>query len=233
MCPLLSMAVQEIGYLSEPQPVLRNSNLTISPGELLLLVGSNGCGKSTLLRALAGDPHTRFKGRILFKGSEISPRASAWRRVGVVWVPQEQACFEELTVRDNLELAAHAMGSRTIGRALLIFPELERLLSRRAMYLSGGQRRMLEVSVSGLHSSPSLLLLDEPTAGLSTENSARFVAFIENALSCGTAVVVATHKNEFRQLKHGLVSFMQEAVFVCEGTETGKGGRDGAEHLCE
>jgi ABC-type branched-subunit amino acid transport system ATPase component len=125
----------------------------------------------------------------------------------VLWIPQQEGAFEDLSVRENLALAAKWAGARTIDAALDLFPDLSRLLARKAKHLSGGERRMVELAVVTFLDLPAMLLADEPTAPLSSQNSIRFMTFVENLLDRGTAVIIATHNDEFASRKHQLLSF--------------------------
>ena len=100
---------------------------------------------------------------------------------------------------------AAGLAADSVARAYDLFPDLVTLACRKAMHLSGGERRMLELAVVALPDAPTLLLLDEPTAALSSENTERFVAFVRRSLEGGTAVVIATHKHDFREVKHRMV----------------------------
>lgn len=152
--------------------VVRQVSLSVDPGRVECVVGPNGAGKSTLLRAITGDAEF-LGGHIWLQGSEIS-RTPGNRLVsrGLAWVPQLDDVFNTLTVRENLELGGFLLSRKRVAtrvdELLDLFPLLARLTSRVAGRLSGGERKLLAIA-RALMPSPTALLLDEPTAGLSPE----------------------------------------------------------------
>ncbi|NEU12761.1 urea ABC transporter ATP-binding subunit UrtE [Methylobacterium sp. BTF04] len=148
--------------------VLRGVTLSIAPGTCLAVVGRNGAGKTTLLRCLAGlIPASR--GRIAFDAAEIAAWPSDRRaRAGLATVPQGREIFSDLTVAENLRVAARAHGlerSDAIDEAVALFPALRELWHRPGGNLSGGQQQQLAIA-RALATRPRLLLLDEPTEGI-------------------------------------------------------------------
>lgn len=217
MTALLSVRLRGVGYRPDCVPVLQDCGIEVGAGELALMVGPNGCGKSTLLRALAGDPQTYLAGAVEFAGRRVTRQAREWRSLGVFWVPQEGGAFGELTAEENLATAARWAGVDGIQPAVALFPDLARLVDRKVGYLSGGERRMVEVAAAALLPRPALLLFDEPTAALSAENAARFVTFVEARLRDGTSVLVATHKDELRALEHRVITMPPPATAEAAG----------------
>ncbi|HSW25406.1 MAG TPA: ATP-binding cassette domain-containing protein, partial [Burkholderiaceae bacterium] len=160
----------EAGY--EPGlPIVRGASLTLHAGEILAVLGPNGAGKSTLVKAAAGLV-TKFAGRVALHGRDITA-VPAHRMVfeGLAFVPQTDNVFANLTVAENLELAAALLGADKRERlppVYAMFPDLERQRRLSAGRLSGGQRQMLAVA-RALIARPRVLVLDEPSAGLSTK----------------------------------------------------------------
>jgi len=154
--------------------VLHAISLAIREGELVTIVGANGAGKTTFLKTLAG-VLAPTGGRIILDGTEIGGRPSYWvARQGVVLVPEGRGIFGDQTVRDNLLLGAlvrqerrhPAAVTRDLARTSELFPALRDRLNDLAGGLSGGQQQMLALA-RGLMARPRVLLLDEPSLGLS------------------------------------------------------------------
>ncbi len=152
--------------------IVRGIDLTMREGQLTAIIGPNGAGKSTLLKGIAGLAPV-VGGSIRFEGRSIEGLDSASiRRHGIAFVAQEDSVFPDMTVVENLQLGGWV---RRTDRAWLkervtycaeLFPALRPHLDRRAGLLSGGLRKLVEVA-RGLVADPKLLVLDEPTAGLS------------------------------------------------------------------
>jgi len=146
--------------------VLFDMRITAARHGAVAVLGRNGAGKSTLLKTVAGELPP-MAGSILFDGSETGREASERRaRRGIGFVPQEDAIFGKLTVRENLLLGAtHRRDHGGIEEVLDFFPKLAQRLEQTAATLSGGERKMLAIS-RALLGHPKLLLLDEPTEGV-------------------------------------------------------------------
>jgi branched-chain amino acid transport system ATP-binding protein len=149
--------------------VLHGVDLRIAPGETVGLLGRNGMGKSTLIRAVLGHVRER-QGRIAIAGEDLSrarPHEVARRRVA--YVPEGRGVFPNLTVRENLVMAARPAraggGEWTLERVLEVFPRLHGRLAQRGAQLSGGEQQMLSIG-RALMTQPRLILLDEATEGL-------------------------------------------------------------------
>ena len=173
--------------------VLHKATLRIQPGEIVTLLGPNGAGKSTLLKALSGLlPWTA--GDASFDGASLrgrDPRECA--RAGLVHVVEGHRVFTQLSVADNLSLAAYdvpkAERVQRIDEALGLFPEIAAKRAERGGALSGGQQQMLVVA-QGLVRRPRLLMLDEPSAGLSPVLVDRVFGVLTRLRAGGTAVLL-------------------------------------------
>ena len=169
MSPCLHVTDLVAGYESG-NPIVRGARVAVKPGQIVTLIGPNGAGKSTCVRAIAGLVPVE-SGRIELAGVDITTvPAHARVAAGLGFVPQSDNIFADLSIAENLDLGI-PRGAKRDGReradALLAsVPELCERRSRRAGGLSGGQRQVLAVA-RALMAAPTVLLLDEPTAGLS------------------------------------------------------------------
>jgi len=146
-------------------------SIHVEEGAIIALVGANGAGKSTLLKAISGLIHAR-KGEILLSGkslSNLNPREIVDR--GVIHVPEGRRLFSTLTVLENLKLGAYvprarSMFAESLERVFSLFPALNTRIDQKAGSLSGGEQQMLAIG-RGIMAQPKLLMLDEPSLGLS------------------------------------------------------------------
>jgi len=163
---MLTVGGLDVAY-GESQ-VLFDTSLSVTEGQVVAMLGRNGVGKTTLLKAIIGLLPAR-RGHITFDGTELGklgPHRRAW--MGIGYVPQGRGIFPQLTVWENLQVAAEAPGGggRTaIEEVIGIFPALSAAARKRGGVLSGGQQQQLAIARSMIRK-PRLLLLDEPTEGI-------------------------------------------------------------------
>ena len=197
---MLSVENVVAGYGAHDE-VLKGVGITVAEKEMVVLIGPNGAGKSTLLKLVAGFLKPR-EGAIVFEGNPISglrPREIA--RQGIAFVPQEANVFPSLSVEANLEMGGYldrrAIKERITG-AYARFPVLAERRKQDARTLSGGHRQMLAVAMA-LMAAPRLILLDEPSAGLSPAASQELFALIKGLHAEGMTVVMV-EQNAFDAL---------------------------------
>jgi ABC-type branched-subunit amino acid transport system ATPase component len=194
--PLLVIDALTAGYGGPP--VIDQVSCQVGPGEIVTVVGPNGAGKSTLLKAVGG-VLTASGGSVRLGGKEITNRrADQLARLGLGFVPQDSDVFDTLTVTENLEMGGYLLGRRAVAEqiaaVLELLPALKKLLGRKAEKLSGGERKMTGIG-RALMNRPSVLLLDEPTAGLSPELSAIFLdQHVKRLAERGTALLLVEQK---------------------------------------
>ena len=175
----------------------------VEDGEIVSIIGSNGAGKSTTLKAVSGLLRPR-NGRITFEGEEIQ-QASSSRIVemGLSHVPEGRQIFPSLTVKENLEMGAQfpevkKLRPRTMARVYEYFPRLAERQRQKAGTLSGGEQQMLAIG-RGLMSRPKLMMLDEPSLGLSPLLVSTIFEIIRRINEQGTAILLI-EQNVFHAL---------------------------------
>lgn len=174
-------------------PIIDDVDMRLGEREVVVIIGPNGAGKSTLLKAVFG-LNRRFSGDILFKGKSIFSIVPAQLvPLGISAVPQTNNVFPSLTVAENLDVGtyAHPPGDKSAAqeRVLALFPDMRDKLRQQAGELSGGQRQMVAVG-RALMSDPDVLLLDEPTAGLSPANLEIIFDFILQIRDSGVSILM-------------------------------------------
>ena len=173
--------------------VLRGVSLQVAAGEIVALLGSNGAGKSTLNNTVCALVRATG-GRVIFDGVDLT--RAHYRQVvqaGLIQVPEGRRIFPNLTVLENLELGsfarARAHRAHNLERAFDIFPRLKERLAQRAGTLSGGEQQMLAIG-RGLMAEPRLLILDEPSLGLSPLLVEEMFTLIQRLNRDGLAVLL-------------------------------------------
>jgi branched-chain amino acid transport system ATP-binding protein len=208
--------------------VLKGLSLRVARGQIVALLGPNGAGKSTTLKAISGllaaEEGTITRGQILFDGSPLDGRSAAEIvRSGIFQVMEGRRIFDELSVEKNLWMGAFSRSDRSAlqadyARVFRYFPALEPLRERRAGYLSGGEQQMLAIG-RGLMARPRLLLLDEPSLGLSPLLTRQIFEIIRQINREEGVTVLLVEQDASRALEladHGYV--MEGGKIVLDGT---------------
>jgi branched-chain amino acid transport system ATP-binding protein len=190
--PILELIDVVAGYGA--MTILNGASFTVRRGTITTLIGPNGAGKSTLFKTIFGVLPAR-SGRVRFDGGDITnlpPRALIGR--GICYVPQGRNIFPELSVRHNIELGGVAAEkgvdvARRLAAALGRFPVLRAKADRQASTLSGGEQKMLEIA-RGLMLEPKLMLIDEPSIGLSPIMVVELFAILRRLREGGMTVLM-------------------------------------------
>jgi branched-chain amino acid transport system ATP-binding protein len=200
---------------------LRGVSFTVGKGEIVSLIGANGAGKSTTLRAISGVVRPA-SGTIVHDGKPIAGLAPhRIVRLGIAHVPEGRGVFANMTVRENLEMGAYTRSSRTeveesFGRVFALFPRLSERASQMAGTLSGGEQQMLAIG-RALVQRPELLLLDEPSMGLSpllVEEIFRMIAQINRA---GTTILLVEQNASMALSVAGRAYVLETGEIVLSG----------------
>jgi ABC-type branched-subunit amino acid transport system ATPase component len=198
---LLQVDTVTAGY-QEGIDILNNLTLAVQPGSVTIIIGPNGAGKSTLLKTIYGflKPHT---GAISFNGQEITHLAPhEVKRVGLSYIPQEFNVFSQMRVEENLLMGAWIFRNererlqKQLKYVYEIFPALYQFRKSKANSLSGGQQRMLSIAKEVM-TSPKLMLVDEPSSGLSPKVADEAYEFLMHTKkSLDAAILLVDHNME-------------------------------------
>jgi len=216
---LLAISGLRAGYGSTE--ILRGVDLTVGPGEIVAVLGSNGTGKSTLNRTISGVMRAS-QGAIRFDGAAIErERPAVIVARGLIHVPEGRRIFPNLTVRENLDLGAYrrarARRETNRSRVFSIFPRLAERQGQRAGTLSGGEQQMLAIG-RGLMAEPRLLILDEPSLGLSPLLVEELFALIKTINAEGIALLLV-EQNVVQSLEVAERAYiLDNGRFVLEGS---------------
>lgn len=189
--PILTVENLSAGYGGET--IVDDVSLAFMPATITTLIGANGAGKSTLLKAIYGTV-TTYAGRVLLEGTALQDLPPAQRlRQGLGFVPQGRCNFPLMTVGENLQLGTYTLardeGRRAIDKVTALFPVLGDKLRVAAGNLSGGEQQLLEMAMV-LMTRPKVMLLDEPSIGLSPINLALVLRTIVAIRETGTTIVM-------------------------------------------
>ena len=196
--PALALAIRGITAGYGGPPIVTNLSMDVARGQVVAVVGPNGAGKSTLLKAILGIARVEA-GRVELNGADVTGLPlEKLARLGIGYVPQVDDVFDGLRVRENLDMGGYLFSKREraerMERALTVFPQLRPRLNRYVETMSGGERKMTAIA-RVLMLDPSVLILDEPTAGLSPELSKAVLETQVRALGdLGKAVLLVEQK---------------------------------------
>lgn len=219
VAPILVATDLVAGY--EPGlSIVNGASVSVAPGELVVVLGPNGAGKSTLIKTIAGLV-PKFGGSVSLAGRDIT-ETPAHRMVaqGLAFVPQTENIFATMTIEDNLRLAGGVLKSidtrRRIAELYEVFPDLARQRQLFAGRLSGGQRQMLAVA-RALIVDPKVLMLDEPSAGLSPRLVETVFEKLADIRSTGVAILLV------EQNARAALSIADRALILVEGHNAHEG----------
>ncbi len=173
-------------------PVVQDVSLRAKQGQIVTIVGPNGAGKSTFMKLMAGVLHPMSGNVQLASKNVTNLPANLMTREGLAYVPQENNVFPRMTIKENLEMGGFILSgdlNARIAELYTLFPDLEAAGTKKAGQLSGGQRNMLAMA-RALMLDPKVLLLDEPTAGLSPLYTDVVWQKVHEIVAKGTTVVV-------------------------------------------
>ncbi len=221
MTPLLEVDAVRAAY--DRVDVLQGVSLTVAPGSITCILGANGAGKSTLIRAILGltPPHS---GSIRFDGQPIHGLAT--HRIigrGIACIPEGRKVFPKMTVEENLRVGAYQQADaaevlRRIEQACALFPRLNERRMQLAGTMSGGEQAMVSIA-RGLMAQPRLLIVDEPSLGLSplyVKENFRIIADINRRLGITVLLVEQNLRQTLAIADHGYV--LSQGRLVAQGT---------------
>jgi branched-chain amino acid transport system ATP-binding protein len=179
---------------------LKGVTIAVDEGECVTLIGSNGAGKSTTLRSISGLTPAR-KGQVMFEGKEITRTAPQdIVQLGISQSPEGRKCFPRMTVRENLDMGAYLRRDKSVSedleRVFELFPRLEERERQKAGTMSGGEQQMLAIG-RALMARPRLLLLDEPSMGISPILTERIYDTIAEINRQGTTILLVEQNANF------------------------------------
>jgi branched-chain amino acid transport system ATP-binding protein len=179
---------------------LKGVTIAVDEGECVTLIGSNGAGKSTTLRSISGLTPAR-KGQVMFEGREITRTAPQdIVQLGISQSPEGRKCFPRMTVRENLDMGAYLRRDKSVSedleRVFELFPRLQERERQKAGTMSGGEQQMLAIG-RALMARPRLLLLDEPSMGISPILTERIYDTIAEINRQGTTILLVEQNANF------------------------------------
>ncbi len=179
------------GYVPE-LPILKRVSMQAETAKVTVIIGPNGAGKSTLIKAIAGLVKVT-SGQVLLKGEDVTnPRPDQMGGYGLAYVPQSDNIFRSLTIRQNLDLLLRNAGAERSSRLNALFEQFPPLADKqhqKAGSLSGGQRQFLAVAMA-LAVNPSVILMDEPSAGLSPKAAQEVLEHARQLTAQGVSIIL-------------------------------------------
>jgi len=188
--------VRDINAGYDSLQVLFNISFTVASRSLAVIVGRNGAGKTTLLKTIAGFIKP-YSGRIIYKGIDVTYLPPYIRaKLGIIYLRQDKKIFDNLTVRECLELVAYSFkkNRNDIENILDIFPRLRERINSKSKFLSGGERQMLLLA-QGLLSGAEVLMVDEPTEGLAVSIVRELINTFTNLKREGKRTIIIVEQN--------------------------------------
>ena len=190
-----SLTVQNLSVAYGPHPALNDVSLAVAPGEIVVILGANGAGKSSLLRAIGGICEGKVAGQRTLGGQNLNTlSADQILESGIAIVPEGRGIFGDLTVAENLSLGGSAKRARAAEeenrrRVLDLFPKLKERQNQVARTMSGGEQQMVAIG-RAMMSNPTILMLDEPSLGLSPLLSKELFAALKKVREIGLGVLL-------------------------------------------
>ena len=200
---MLELKDIEAGY--NKKPVLNGISMSVDKGQVVALIGPNGAGKSTVLKTVIGVLKTR-QGEVLFKGNRLNGNSPAKNIAkGIVYVPQGNTVFSDLTVFENLQMGAYLLTDKSVIEQRMqevfdLFPELAGRKNLDAGNLSGGEKQMLALG-RALMLKPEVLLLDEPSLGLSPKAAKKAFKTIKEIAERPNTAILMVEQNVHEALR--------------------------------
>lgn len=216
---VLKITNLEAGY--GEMRILKGIDMSLSEGELAVVIGPNGSGKSTTVKSVFALT-SNFGGKILFEGNDIT-HSSTYEivRTGVGYVPQGRLVFDTLSVEENLNMGGFGMTLKKVAErkqyVLKLFPQLAAMMKQKASFLSGGQQQQVSIA-RALMRQPKLLLLDEPSLGLDPKTQQFVFETIKEINKLGTSVLMV------EQNAHQALKICTKAYVIESGRVAAVGG---------
>ncbi|BAM91390.1 putative high-affinity branched-chain amino acid transport ATP-binding protein [Bradyrhizobium oligotrophicum S58] len=217
----MKLSVANLNSHYGPAHILFDIGLEVGEGEVVALLGRNGAGKSTTFRSIVGLVELR-EGQIMFEGQDISSAPThEIVRAGLGYVPEERRIFTDLTVEENLEVGRQkprpGAPQWTREKLYQLFPNLGEMKNRPGGRMSGGEQQMLTIART-LMGNPSLVLLDEPSEGLSPKIVEQMVDAILTMKKEGVSLVVSEQNLHFAKLISDRAYIIERGRICFEGT---------------